>query len=802
VTDPERFSFSTTADLEPYREPLGQERALEALTMGSELHHEGYNLYVSSSSGSIAEEVAYRFLTERARHAQAPPDYCYVNNFEQSHEPRTLRLPPGRGKELRADMEQLLEDLSAAIPEAFSSEDYRTQKQALDEELNERQQNSFEEIQKKAENKGISIVRTPAGLAFAPMKDGQTLNREQIEQLPKEEQEYYQNEIAQLQKEFQARLNEVPSWRKEYREKLKELDRNTTQVVVDHHIGELKEKYRELEEVSNYLDEVREDLIANYQSFLTGSQEADEAQQGNPQAQALQQQQAAQRESVMRRYKVNVFVDNGESEGSPVIYEDQPNYANLFGRIDHIPQYGALLTDFTLLRPGSLHKANGGYLLVDVQKLLMMPFCWEELKRALRAGELRFSNPTQNMGVLSTVMLQPEPIGLDVKVVLLGDRLLHHLLATYDPEFEWLFKISADFEDDMPREDNTEAFARFVAAEAQDQKLRPVEAGGVARVLEYGARLAEDAEKLTAHTAHVRDLLREADYFAGRDGADRVTAEHVQQAVDAGRRRSGRIKERIQEEIRRGTILIDTAGGRVGQVNGLTVAQVGRSRFGSPVRITARVRPGRGNVVDIEREAKLGGPIHSKGVMILSGFLGSRYGQQYPFTLSATLVFEQSYGGVEGDSATLAEACALLSAVSELPLRQDLAITGSINQHGDVQAVGGVNEKIEGFYEVCRQRGFEGAQGVIIPESNVKHLMLDEEVVAAAREGRFLVYAVSTVDEAISLLSGTEAGAPDEEGTFPTDSVNGKVAARLEQFAERARALYGPDAGPDQSERE
>lgn len=796
---PEHFSFETTGEISEKVQSVGQRRAVDALEFGAEMGHHGYNIYASSNSGSGADRIVREFLERRRGEHPSPPDWCYVDNFDNSYEPQVLEMPAGRGSKLKRDMEQLVEDLRAAIPEAFDNDDYRTRKQALDEEINERQRSSFEELQRKAEERNISVVRTPQGIAFAPMKDGQVLNQEQIQQLSEEERNAFQQTIEELQREFQNSLRQIPAWRKEYREKLKELNQETTRVVVDHHIDELRQRQSDLPYVLEYLDRVRNDIIENYQSFLQGAGGEAEAAPENQQQALLQQQRAQQRQSVMKRYQVNVLVDNAETNGAPIIYEDQPNYSNLFGRIDHVSQFGALVTDYTMLRAGSLHRANGGYLMVDARKLLTNPFCWEELKRALRAKELRFSSPAQNMGMLSTITLEPAPIALNVKVILLGERFLHHLLSAFDPEFEWLFKVTADFDDDMVRENNTEQFARFIATEAATERLKPLHREAVARVVDHGARLAEDAEKLTTHIERIRDLLRESDYIAGKSGTELIGANHVQEAIDAQRYRAGRIRDRIQEEIERGTILIDISGARVGQVNGLSVAQLGRASFGKPNRITARVRLGRGNVIDIEREANLGGPIHSKGVMIMSGFLGSRYSRDAPFTLSASLVFEQSYGGIEGDSASLAETCALLSAISEIPLRQDLALTGSINQHGEVQAIGGVNEKVEGFFDICATRGLTGAQGVIVPESNVKHLMLRDEVVQAARQGEFSVYRVRTVDEAMELLTDRVAGDRDESGEYPSESINGQVTARLQEFAERARAFQLSSGSEDGS---
>jgi lon-related putative ATP-dependent protease len=505
----------------------------------------------------------------------------------------------------------------------------------------------------------------------------------------------------------------------------------------------------------------------------------------------------------MKRYGANVLVDHRGREGAPVVEEDLPSHGNLLGRVEHHAHFGTLVTDFTLVQAGALHRANGGFLVLDARRVLMQPFAWEELKRALRSREIRIEPPERLYGLASTAGLEPSPIPLRVKVVLVGERILHHLLLAYDPEFDALFKIEADLEDHVPGgPEGGAAYARLVATLARRDRLRPLDRAAVGRVLDEASRRAGDADRFTAEVEPIRDLLREADHLAAAAGRAVVSEADVRGATVARERRSGRIRALVQEEIARGTLVVETAGARVGQVNGLSVLQAGRLAFGRPSRITARVRLGRGEVVDIEREVALGGPIHSKGVLILAGFLGGRYTRDAPLTLAASLVFEQSYSGVEGDSASSAELYALLSAIAEVPLSQALAVTGSVDQLGRVQAVGGVNEKIEGFFEVCRARGLTGAEGVLVPAANVRHLVLRDEVVDAVAAGRFRVFAVENVDEALELLSGLPAGAAAADGSFPPGSFNARVAARLAALAERARAFgagaRGRDPGPEE----
>jgi lon-related putative ATP-dependent protease len=505
---------------------------------------------------------------------------------------------------------------------------------------------------------------------------------------------------------------------------------------------------------------------------------------------------------LFRRYQVNVLVDHGQSQGAPVVYESNPTYDNLTGRIEHMAQMGALVTDFNLIKAGALHRANGGYLILDARQVLLQPYAWDGLKRAIRAREMRIEPLGQALSLISTLSLAPQPVPLDVKVVLIGERLLYYMLYQLDPDFGELFKVEADFNEEMPRTpENNRLYARLIVTIARREQLRPFDRGAIARVIEHSARLSGDAEKLSVHLLSISDLLREADYWASVAGNGAVTAGDVQRAIDAQIHRADRLQEQVQDQIRRGTILIDTTGARVGQVNGLSVVGLGHYAFGQPSRITARVRMGEGKVVDIEREVELGGPIHSKGVFILSSFLGARYAAERPLSLSASLVFEQSYGSVEGDSASMAELCALLSALAQVPVKQAWAMTGSVNQHGEAQPIGGVNEKIEGFFDVCRARGLTGEQGVIIPASNVQHLMLRHDVVEAVQAGQFHVYPMRTVDDAIELLTGVPAGERDAEGNFPEGGINQRVEARLIELAEKQRAFTAPPKEAPQEEK-
>jgi lon-related putative ATP-dependent protease len=776
--DPAQFDFESTDEVEELSEVIGQERAVKAIRFGIGIQREGYNLFALGPSGTGKRTTIQQFLDQKAANEAIPSDWCYVNNFEDSHKPNALQLPPGKGVDLRKDMEQLVEELRTAIPTAFESEDYQTRKQELQEEFKEKQESAFNTIQEKAQEQGIALIRTPVGLAFAPLKDGEVVGPEEFQELPEEKREQVREDISKLQEQLQETMRQARKWEREAREKIKELDRQIAMFAVGHRIQELQEKYDDLPAVLDYLEAVKEDVVESVDDFRKTGEQEQQAMMG------ISTDRIS--EAKFRRYSVNVLVDHSESEGAPVIYEEHPTYNNLIGRIEHIAQMGALVTDFNLIKPGALHRANGGYLLVDARELLIQPYAWEGIKRVLRAQEVRIESLSQALSLVSTVSLEPESIPLNVKVVLIGERRLYYLLYQLDPDFSELFKVEADFNSEMKRsQENHQLYARMIATIVKREELRPFDQGAVARIIEHSSRLVSDSKKLSTHLLSIADLLQEADYWASEAENGAVTASDVQRAIDAQIHRADRVRDRIQEQIERGTILIDTDGKHKGQVNGLSVISLGDYTFGRPSRITARTRLGKGQVMDIEREVELGGPIHSKGVLILSGFLGARYAEDHPLSLSASLVFEQSYGGVDGDSASLAELCALLSTLADVPIKQSLAVTGSINQHGAVQPIGGVNEKIEGFFDVCKAHGLSGEQGVLIPAANIEHLMLRQDVVEAVEQGQFHIYPVETVDQGLELLTGLTAGERDEEGNFPEGSVNQLVEARLIELAEK-----------------
>lgn len=775
--DESRLSFKTTDELEDLSELIGQARVLEALEFGVGIRRDGYNVYALGPAGVGRHTTAREYLERQAAAGAVPPDWIYINNFDQPHKPRVLQLPAGRGAQLRADMDQLLEELGGAIPEAFETEQYHARVREIEETFKSRREDAFGALAKEAEAQGITLVRTPAGFAFAPVRDGEVLGPDDFGKLPEEERERIEKTVAQLQEKLATIFHQMPQWQREARQRIKALNREIAMFAVGHLIEDLKKRHADLEQVRDYLDRVQADIIDHAEEFLAQEE-----------ASPFRIEHRATETPSLRRYQVNLLVDHSESSGAPVVYEDSPMYNNLVGDIEHRAQMGALTTDFTLIKPGALHRANGGYLLLDAHKVLLQPYAWEGLKRALFSGEIRIRSLGQIFSIVSTVSLEPEPIPLDVKVVLIGDRMLYYLLQAYDPDFGKLFKVAADFADRVDRSpENDMLYAQMIGTLVRKSKLLPVQRDGVARIIEQSARLVQDSEKLSTHIMNVSDLLTEADYWARKADRQAISRDDVQHAIDMQVRRADRLRERVYEEIQRETILIDTDGEEVGQVNGLSVLDLGNFMFGQPSRITATVRVGEGEVVDIEREVELGGAIHSKGVYILSAFLGARYASNRPLSLSASLVFEQSYGGVEGDSASMAELCALLSALSAVPIRQSVAITGSVNQHGKAQAIGGVNEKIEGFYDVCSARGLTGKQCVLVPASNVKHMMLRDDVQEAARDGRFRVFAYENVDQAVELLTGVPAGEADAEGNYPENSINQRVQARLEELAEQRK---------------
>ncbi|MFT3757799.1 Lon protease family protein [Thauera sp.] len=772
--DPACFTFDTTESLDDpsggHAGDLGQARAVEAIRFGLAMGHSGYHVFVLGEPGSGKHATTFRLLRERAATEPVPPDLCYLHNFDEALKPRLLALPAGRGATLRSHMQTFIRELGPALGAALDSEAHSERVEALQNAHKAREDGALRELGEACGAESISLLQTPEGFVFAPTREGEVMSPEAFEALPEEERKAIEARVTAWSEKLEDLLNDFPGWRKAVRESIERAEAEVLGPAVSHLLRDVREAHADLPEVLAFLDAVHKDVL---DSAIRGTMldEMDED--------ATESEEAAR----YQRYQVKLLVDHSASQGAPVVFENNPGYGNLIGRIEHVVQQGNQVTHFNLIRAGALHRANGGYLVLDAERLLTQPYAWEGLKRCLRAGEIRIEPPAEAQGWSGALTLEPEAVPSALKVVLIGDRDIYYLLMDNDPEFADLFKVAADFDDDLPRTpDNECEYARLMALLVRSAKLLPVNRSGVARLVEEGARLAEDAGRLSLNTRALSDLMREADHQARLKGLAATGRAEVEAALEARARRCNRYPSRVRESILDGTTLISTDGERAGQINGLVVVELAGERFGHPVRITATVRMGEGDVVNIERETELGGAIHSKGVLILSAFLAARYARHQPMSLSASLVFEQSYAPVEGDSASLAELCALLSALTQIPIQQRFAITGSVNQFGEVQVIGGVNEKIEGFYDLCMARGLDGSHGVVIPAASVRHLMLREDVVQAAAQGLFHIHAVKTVDEAMSVLTGVEAGEPDAKGVIPKGTLNHKVAAVLAEM--------------------
>ncbi len=784
ATDLSQLRFSTTAELEPIDGMVGQARALEAIRFGTQVGKAGFNLFVIGPNGAHMRDAVKAVLTEEARERPSPSDWVYVNNFVDAERPIAVELPAGRARTFHDAMHKLIDDLKAALPAVFQSEDYQTRRGAIDESFQKKQAEAFSSLRDKAAEKAIVLLRTPLGFALAPAKDGQVVPPDEFSNWPEAKRHEIRASIEALEKDLEHIIHQLPQWEKQRRDEVRQLNRDTAKYAVDQLIEDTKAAFNDLPRVIQHIEMVRGDLVENVAMFIVKGEDdngnAGEFRPGN----------------VFDRYEVNVLVTQDGDQHAPIIEELHPVLANLIGRIEYIPVRGALVTNFRLIKAGAIHRANGGYLLLDARSVLLEPFSWAALKRMLRRGEIAIEDIGRFLGFTSTVSLEPDPIPLNVKIILFGDRLLYFLLAAFDPELAEHFKVLADFENDLARTPENEAvLARLLASLVRRDGLNALDRDAVALVLEHAARLADHAGKLSLVVEQLREVLIEADFCARDAKRSMILRTDVDSALAARMRRAARLRDRAQEAILEKVALIDTVGSHVGQINGLSVTELGGFSFGRPTRITCQVRPGTGKVVDIEREVELGGPLHSKGVLILSGLLAGRYALDTPMSLFASLVFEQSYSGVEGDSASSAELYALLSALADVPLRQDLAVTGSVNQHGEIQAIGGVNEKIEGFFDICQKRGLTGTQGVLIPQANVQHLMLRKDVIDACAAGQFAVLPISNINDGLALLTGLAAGERDTSGLYPPDSVNRRVEDRLRAFATIRREFAGQSTG-------
>lgn len=747
---------------------VGQPRAAAAVEYAISTPHAGHHLFVAGPPGSGRRALVHHAVQARV-HTEGVhrSDWVYVHQFAQPHKPIALELPAGRGARLRDDMRSLVRDLRTMIRTMFESEEYATEVERIDAEFKEHAEQAFIEVGKEAQRRGLAMVRTPVGFTVAPQKDGEVMPPQVFESLPEAERTELQQAMAEVQEQLVRALRASMRLRKDHADRVRELNRSMTRVAAEHAMEDLRGPYADLPRVTAWFDTVCADVVEHADDFRATDEDGAGA--------------SGEEHADLFRYEVNLLLDATAGDGGPIVEADLPSHPNLVGRVDHVARFGMLLTDFRLIKGGLLHRANGGYLLIDAVKLLTQPFAWAALKRALLRGEIRIESMAEQFGAISTMQLEPEPIPLKLKVALVGTREVCALLQAYDEEFDQLFRIVADVGDDMPRAgDTVRELAATLCVQSQAGGLLVPSAQALARTIDHGARLAEDSTRLTAQVRRLLDVLHEADHIARGRQHERIGADDVRDAIAARRERAGRVAERLHDAVTRGILMIDTAGERIGQVNGLSVYEVGGERFGAVMRISATTRFGHGEVIDIQRETHLSGPLHAKGVMILSAFLAARYSRQAPHSLLGSLVFEQTYGMVEGDSASLAELSALLSSIADLPVRQGWAVTGSVNQFGDAQAVGGVNEKVEGFFDLCAARGLDGTQGVIVPQANVAHLMLREDVVAAVAAGRFKLRAVGSIDDVLELLTGLPAGDPARSDE---DTVNGRVARRLRAYA-------------------
>ncbi|OAI19002.1 MULTISPECIES: Lon protease family protein [Methylomonas] len=754
---------------------LGQQRAQSALAFGIAMKAPGYNIFVMGEPGTGRLSMVSQYLGEQAERQESPLSYAYVENFDNPREPVAIELPSGEGHNFAKDIEKLIDGVLATFPASFESPSYQQKKTAIERRFSQRYNSAIDLVDKKAREMDVALYRDNDAITFLPIQNNKALDEEQFTLLPQAERDAFHQHTEELEEYLSEVLLELPQWRRALVEEMRQLDNDTIKLALEPLLAELTGTYQNVDDVITYLAEVEKNLSLTIGDLLMPSRGGEG------------REFVSKRQILIEQYLPNILVDcKHDGVGAPVIYEPHPIYQNLFGRIEYVSDQGTLVTNYRRICPGSLHRANGGYLILDAEKVLTYPFVWEGLKRALKAGKIEIESPYSELGI-NTITLKPEVIPLNVKVVLVGDRDIYYLLEELDSEFNEMFRVLADFDDHIKRTpDNVDQFVQLLTRHAADSGAKALTDQALLRLIEHSCRLAEDQGRLSAHVNQCLEIIAEANLLAGQSGADDIGKPEIELALSAREQRNGRIAEAILEEMLDGTILIDTDGQAIGKVNGLTVMDIGGSSFGAPARITATVHPGSRGIVDIEREVELGQPIHSKGVMILTGYLGHCYAQQFPLAISASIAMEQSYGHIDGDSASLAELCCLISALTRTPIRQDLAMTGSINQYGEVQAIGGVNEKIEGFFALCQARGLTGTQGVIIPTSNKRHLMLKQDVIDAVKKGLFEIYAVSKADEALSLLTGQDAGAMNEAGQYPEGSVNFKAVARLKEISDMA----------------
>ena len=775
------LQFDVSGEASSLPDLPGQERALRALDFGISMDQEGYNIYATGERDSMRLSDIGEQLEKHAETLPVPDDWFYVQDFSQDHKARCLSLPAGKGADFRKDMEQLVEELKRDVPQALESEDYENERNRIVQEVTRKRNAEFAEMEEKAEKEGFSMKRNPSGVIIVPMIDGEPANQEQLNDLPEQKKSEIEKKGTEIEKTLRKIMQNVQEIEKEGQNKIKELERNVAMSAVGHLIDEIKERYKEHKKITEYLEDVSEDVIGHVNEFRSGGPDSQNKAQIPDYLSRTSRKQTG---DISKRYSVNLIVDNSDKERAPVITETNPTYQRLTGRVERQVRLGALITDFTMIKPGALHRANGGFLLMETEDILQRPYAYRMMKRVLKDGEIRITDLGEEVSLITTVSIEPDPIPLNVKVVLAGSPILYYLLDYYDKDFAMLFRVQADFDTEMERNDDAAGhYIRFLNMCSERENIPQFSPGGAARMIEYGVELAGDKKKISARFDKIRDIALQAAHWAGQNGHETITDRDVQKALDEKIYRSNRIELKIREMIERKKIFISTEQETEGQVNGLSVIQLGDYTFGRPSRITAQTFMGKKGIVNIEREIEMSGPVHNKGVMILSGYLNGTYGRNMPVSLSAQITFEQTYEGVEGDSASSAELYALLSSLSGFPLKQGIAVTGSVNQKGGIQPIGGVNKKIEGFFEVCRASGLTGDHGVLVPQANIANIMLRQEVVDAVERGEFHVYPVNTIDRGIEILTGRKAGERKEDGSFPENTVNRAVQKKLKTFS-------------------
>lgn len=768
------FKFKSTEEIKPLNGIIAQERAMKAVSLGIDINHPGYNVYLSGAVGSGKMTLARQVLENKAKKEPVPSDWCYVYNFKNPDIPKALKLPPGQGKVFQKAVSENIEKIIDNLIKVLSSEEFENKKNGILNQFMEETNRRYLKLEEEARTYGFTIVRNESGITSVPLKDGEIMSQEDFMRLSDEEKDEIMKKGALFQEKLNEALRQYRELEKGVKEKIKSLENETVKEVISPYFNKIVEKYKNFPGVISYLQEMQEDLLENRDSFI----KSDDSPLGFLSHMS--------RRTLFRRYQVNLIVDNSDLKHAPVIFEKNPTYANLFGQIEYEGEFGILSTDFSKIKAGAVHRANGGYLVLNVDDILNNFYIWDKLKKVIKNQEITIESIGKMMGITNTETLQPEPIPCQIKVILIGEPIYYYLLYNYDNDFQKLFKIRADFETEMDRSrKHMYDYARFISSVCQNKNLIHFTPEAVAEVVDYGSRLVEHQNKLTTLFNRLEEIIYEADCIARYDNADLVTGEHVRKALLEKRERSSILEDKIQEYIKEGTLLIDTKSWKVGEINGLAVYELGDYSFGKPVRITAKTFMGEKGLVNIEREIHLSGSIHSKGVLILSGFLGAKYAQDKPLSLSASLTFEQSYSGIEGDSASSAELYALISSLAEVPIYQGIAVTGSVNQNGEIQPVGGVNQKIEGFFKVCKEQGLDGRQGVIIPKQNVNQLMLDDEIVEAVKNKKFNIWAVEHIDEGLEILTGIEAGKMDKNGKYPASTIHYMVDNKLRQWSRR-----------------